>query len=459
MTNKLLLIILLFTVTFSFSQDVGAELFASGFNSPVHIQSAGDDRLFIVEQAGRIKILNTGDGTTNATNFLDITSIVGSGGERGLLSLAFDPDYTTNGFFYLNYTNNSGNTVIARYTVSGDPDIADVDSGEELTTINQPASNHNGGCIAFGPDGYLYVGMGDGGGGGDTSNYAQNGNSLLGKILRIEVGAANTYSIPADNPFVGNTAIRDEIWAIGVRNPWKFSFDSLNGDLWIGDVGQDDYEEINHTANGVPGLNYGWRCYEGNATFNTTGCQSASNYTFPVVDYPRVGFGSVTGGNVYRGSDNPNFYGLYFFADTVSTEIRTIDQSDSYSVTATDVSLSYVVAFGEDNNHELYFSSLNGNIYKIFDENTINVNDNLLSNDISISPNPTKNHIIVKSESGDYRITKIEAFNIIGNKVLAINGEDKISHRIDLTKLNQGVYFIKVYLNNTESVVKKLIIK
>lgn len=459
MTNKLSLIIFLLTITFSFSQDVGAELFATGFSSPVHIQSAGDDRLFIVEQAGRIKILNTVDGTTNATNFLDITSIVGSGGERGLLSLAFDPDYTTNGFFYVNYTNNSGNTVIARYSVSTNPDVADVNSGHILLPINQPASNHNGGCIAFGPDGYLYIGMGDGGGGGDTSNYAQNGNSLLGKILRIEVGAASTYSIPADNPFVGNTAIRDEIWAIGVRNPWKFSFDSLNGDLWIGDVGQNAFEEINHAANGVPGLNYGWRCYEGNATFNTGGCQSASNYTFPVADYPRVGFGSVTGGNVYRGSSNPNFYGLYFFADTASTEIRTIDPSDSYLVTPNDVSLSSIIAFGEDNNHELYFSNFNGNIYRIFDTDVINVNDNLLSNDISISPNPTENHIIVKSESGDYRFTKIEAFNIIGNKVLAINVEDKISHQIDLTKLNQGVYFIKVHLTNAESVVKKLIIK
>lgn len=299
MKTTLRLLVLLFS-TFAFSQTIGIVPFATGFNNPIEIANAGDTRLFIVEQSGVIKVLNS-NGTTNATPFLNITSLVSCCGERGLLGLAFHPNYATNGFFYVNYTNTAGNTVIARYSVSSNPDVANT-TGTILMTINQPFSNHNGGTIKFGPDGYLYIGMGDGGSGGDPGNRAQNINELLGKMLRIDVNSGSPYGIPPTNPYAGATPGADEIWAIGLRNPWKFSFNRLNGDLWIADVGQDQIEEINKVSSTAAGLNYGWRCYEGNAAYNTTGCAAMSTMTFPVAQYTHASTGgcSITGGYVLQ---------------------------------------------------------------------------------------------------------------------------------------------------------------
>ena len=230
-----------------FAQDIELEVFATGFSSPVNVKHAGDDRLFVVERAGVIKILNA-DGTVNSAPFLDINSrVINSGGEQGLLALAFHPNYTANGFFYVNYINNSGDTVISRFTRSSE-NAADPNSEVLLLTISQPFSNHNGGDMHFGPnDGYLYISTGDGGSAGDPVNYGQNTSSLLGKMLRIDVDGTSegNYGIPNDNPFVGNGAVLDEIWAIGLRNPWKWSFDRSNGDMWIADVGQSNKEEIN----------------------------------------------------------------------------------------------------------------------------------------------------------------------------------------------------------------------
>ena len=462
MTNKLLIFSFLLFTIFSFAQDVNLDTFATGFNNPVNIQNAGDDRLFIVEQGGVIKVVDA-SGNTNTTPFLNINSVVGSSGnEQGLLGLAFHPDYATNGFFFVNYTNNSGNTVIARYSVSANPDIADANSAQILLTINQPFSNHNGGSVVFGPDGYLYIGMGDGGSGGDPNNNAQNGNSLLGKILRIEVGAASTYSIPTDNPFVGDTSTLDEVWAIGVRNPWKFSFDRDNGDLWIGDVGQNAIEEIDHVTGTGAGLNYGWRCYEGNATFNTSGCGGASNYTMPVAQYNQGGTPykcAITGGFVYRGSLYPDFTGLYFFADYCSNEIGTVDPNNGNQITLNNGFSGNLSCFGEDVNGELYVAGLsNGIIYKIKDD-TLGLNDQTLLNNISISPNPAKDAVFIKSESGKFEITNIKAFNIIGSEILNVNTNSVTKYQLDLQKLKKGIYFLKIQLNNSESVVKKLIIK
>ncbi|WP_321539555.1 PQQ-dependent sugar dehydrogenase [Flavobacterium piscinae] len=255
--------------------------------------NAGDDRLFVVQRGGLIRIVNP-NGTVNTTPFLSLTSIITAGGERGLLGLAFHPDYATNGRFYVNYTRSGdGATVIARYNVSDtDENIANANSGEILLTIAQPFSNHNGGSLNFGPDGYLYIGMGDGGSGGDPNNYGQNLNSLLGKMLRIDVNGETGYTIPADNPYA-DIAGEDEIWSVGMRNPWKFSFDRQTGDLWIADVGQNAIEEINKAASSEAGLNYGWRCYEGNSPYNTTGCGGSSNYTFPVAQYTHASTGVV----------------------------------------------------------------------------------------------------------------------------------------------------------------------
>jgi len=274
--KKLLLSFFGFCCTVITAQTVGLQSFASGFSSPVEIAHPPNDaRLFVVQQSGLIRILNP-NGTINTTPFLTLTtSTILSGGERGLLGLAFHPNYATNGYFYVNYTRaGDGATVIARYSVSSDPNIADASSGTVLLTVAHPFSNHNGGSIKFGSDGYLYIGMGDGGSGGDPGNRAQNINENLGKMLRLDVDSASPYGIPATNPYVGIEG-NDEIWAIGLRNPWKFSFNRLNGDLWIADVGQNAIEEINKVAAPLPntGLNFGWRCYEGNVAYNTTDCE------------------------------------------------------------------------------------------------------------------------------------------------------------------------------------------
>jgi len=369
-TGYLLIFSLLFVFQLTAQLDIEVVEFASGLSGPVDIQNAGDTRLFIVEQPGRIQILDDA-GTVLSDPFLNITDRVNdNANERGLLGLAFHPNYTNNGFFYVNYTGNGGTTFISRFSVTMDMNIADPDSELILMEIDQPFTNHNGGGIQFGPDGFLYIGMGDGGSGGDPLNLSQNTNSLLGKMLRIDVDNGDPYAIPADNPFINNPDVLDEIWSIGLRNPWRFSFDSETGDLWIGDVGQNDFEEIDFEPAGVGGLNYGWRCYEGFATFNTNGCQPANTFTDPVWDYPTTNSvgKSVTGGYVYRGSTYPAMQGFYLYGDFVSGRIWSlINDNGVWNNTEllnwTDNNLS---AFGEDMNGELYLAALGqGRIYRI----------------------------------------------------------------------------------------------
>ena len=252
---------------------IALNVYAGGFTRPVDIVNAGDSRLFIVEQRGIIKIID-GNGQVLSTPFLDIDARVGSqGNEQGLLGLAFHPDYANNGFFYVNYTNNSGDTRIARFKVSADnPNVADPNSEKLLLPVDQPYSNHNAGDLTFGPDGYLYFGLGDGGSGGDPQNNGQTATAYLGKMLRIDVDNGDPYAIPPTNPFKDTDFYLDEIWATGLRNPWRFSFDRLTGDLWIGDVGQDAWEEIDfQPASSTGGENYGWRCYEGNHVYSMSG--------------------------------------------------------------------------------------------------------------------------------------------------------------------------------------------
>lgn len=349
------------------------ELFTSGISSPVVITHAGDSRLFIVSKHGKIHISDS-VGTLSPTPFLDIDPQVNSvASERGLLGLTFHPDYTTNGFFYVNYTNSSGNTVISRFSVSTDPDLADPTSESVLLTISQPFSNHNAGDLAFGPDGYLYIPTGDGGSGGDPNNYAQRSVNLLGKILRIDVNSGSPYGIPTTNPFVNDPNIDDEIWALGLRNPWRISFDRETGDLWIADVGQGDFEEISRQpANSPGGENYGWRCYEGFASYNLNGCPGTSTFTAPVHAYDNtfsVGE-SVTGGYVYRGAQYPLLQGHYLFGDYVSSRFWTLspDTNGQYTELFQGKLLgsTQVSTFGEDLNGELYVAALGeGKIYRI----------------------------------------------------------------------------------------------
>ena len=427
----------------SFSQSVLLESFGPSFNSPVEIKNAGDERLFVVEKSGKIKILNQ-NGSVNSTPFLDIEDRVSTNAnERGLLGLAFHPNYPENPFFFVNYTNNSGATTISKFSVSANQDIAN-DSETILLEINQPYANHNGGCINFGPDGNLYIGMGDGGSGGDPQNFSQNTESLLGKMLRINVNSG-AYSIPENNPY------GDEIWSVGLRNPWKFSFDSLNGDLWIADVGQNEFEEINMVQNNPANINYGWRCYEGNEPYNLSGCPE-EGLTFPVSTYSHYSSGdfkcSITGGYVYRGNQISGLNGVYFFADYCSGEIGLLSKNENDEW---DMSLAFPningswVSFGEDINGELYIASINGGIYKIIDAALSN--NEIDINTLNYFPNPFQDYIQINSD----RPINIELYDLSGRKLREFKNYNQ--EILDLGFLNKGTYIIKVdgYL------VKKLI--
>jgi hypothetical protein len=358
-------IVLLLMLSSPTNAAIQLQEFVTGLTNPVFVTNAhdGTNRLFIVEQGGVIKVLQP--GSTTPTVFLDITSKVLSGGESGLLGLAFHPQYPANPAFYVDYTRaGDGATVIAMYQVSSDPDVAS-STETVLLVIGQPFPNHNGGMLAFGPDGYLYIGMGDGGSGFDPGNRAQNVDELLGKILRIDVDHTNgpaLYSSPPTNPFYGPTPGADEIFAYGFRNPWRFSFDRATGDLYVGDVGQNEREEVDLV--GVGG-NYGWRSWEG--TFCTglspdIGCTGAG-YVFPIVEYQHeLGRCSVTGGYVYRGSLASLPAGSYVFADFCTGEIFL--GADGSVSTLLDTTLE-ISSFGEDEAGEIYVVNLNGSIYRI----------------------------------------------------------------------------------------------
>jgi len=309
----------------------------------------------VLERAGRVRIINA-TGALVPTAFLDINALVGdSGGEQGLLGLAFHPDYPSNGRFYLAYTDNSGALVLARYSVSADPNLANPASAAVLLTIPKPAANHNGGMLAFGPEGYLYLAVGDGGGAGDPSENGQSRTTLLGKILRLDVDSASPYAIPADNPFVGDPdpLVRAEIWAYGLRNPWRFSFDADLGSLYIGDVGQGTREEIDYEPAGAAGgLNFGWNTMEGSLCYDPpSGCDT-TGLTLPVAEYETHADGScaVTGGYVYRGSRSPQMEGVYLYGDYCSGRIWGLSQpSPSVWSSALIIdSASTLSSFGED---------------------------------------------------------------------------------------------------------------
>jgi glucose/arabinose dehydrogenase len=334
--------------------------FLSGLSSPVFVTNAkdGTNRVFVVEQSGVIKVVQP--GSTTPTVFLNIASKVLSGGEQGLLGLTFHPHYASNRRFFIDYTRQTdGATVIAEYQVSaGDPNVAD--PGEIIhLAIAQPFVNHNGGMVEFGPDGYLYIGMGDGGSANDPGNRAQNVDVLLGKILRIDINSPNgsaSYSSPATNPYFGATPGADEIYAIGLRNPWRFSFDRATGTLWVGDVGQDSWEEVDIVTLGG---NYGWRVFEGThcTGLDPTQC-SAGGYTAPVAEYPHTaGRCSITGGYVYRGSAGALPTGQYVYADYCTGEIF------SFGGLLLDTAFN-ISSFGEDEAGELYVVSLGGTISK-----------------------------------------------------------------------------------------------
>ncbi|MEM9380500.1 MAG: PQQ-dependent sugar dehydrogenase [Planctomycetota bacterium] len=366
----------------SSAQTLTTEFVVGGLSRPVFVTAPpGDtDRLFIVEQrqstTGRVRVFDLNAGMLETTPYLSVT--VSTNSEQGVLGLAFHPDYQANGRFFVNYTNNSGSTRVAEYEVSAtDPNVANPNRIQFIAQINQDFSNHNGGCIKFGPDGKLYVGMGDGGSFNDPNGRSQNPTQLLGKMLRYDVDIPSPF-IPADNPFVGNGAVRDEIWHLGLRNPWRFTFDRVDGDMWIADVGQGAREEVNFIPAGLGGQNLGWRCLEGTRCTGLSGC-SCSDGTLlgPIQEYDHGQGCSITGGMIYRGSAIPDLSGTYFYADYCTSRIWSL-RYDGTSVSdfqlRTDElrpesgSINSITSFGEDFEGEVYIVTQGGRIWKIIEE-------------------------------------------------------------------------------------------
>ncbi|OFX59610.1 MAG: hypothetical protein A2066_05175 [Bacteroidetes bacterium GWB2_41_8] len=430
------------------------ELFASGLSNPVCITNAGDSRLFVVDQAGYIRIVDS-NGKVNAQPFLDIRNKVVFGGERGLLGLAFHPEYKTNGFFYVNYVGAGDITTVSRFRVnSGNPELADASSELILLTVNQPFANHNGGTICFGPDGYLYIGMGDGGSSGDPGNRSQNPKLLLGKMLRIDVNQGERYSIPATNPFRNSTTTLPEIWATGLRNPWKFSFDRLTGDLWIADVGQNAFEEINfQPASSQGGENYGWRCYEGNATYNISGCLPASSLTFPVHVYPQSADCSVTGGYVFRGDPNSAYYGQYFFADYCSSRIWTLQKVGGIWV-RTDFGQypgNSFSTFGEDASGQLYVAGRStGRIYRVVGKTTGIGKTDVLS---GMKVIPFSGKVRIETGAASPQEVTIVLSDIKGSVLKTLNGFD-VNFEFSTSSVSKGVYILNVLMDGQKKAHK-----
>ncbi len=352
-----------------------------GLASPVYITDAGDGsgRLFVVEKGGTVRIVK--NGQLLATPFLNISDRVANDGEAGLLSVAFPPNYAEAGYFFVYYNhkndiatpeaidqghNEGHDTVVARFRVTNNPDVADPGSEERILVRNQPYVNHNGGLITFGPDGNFYIGLGDGGDGGDPQNQAQNKGTILGKILRVTVGVTGTYTVPADNPFGSTAGAKPEIWQYGLRNPWRWSFDRANGDLLIADVGQNKFEEIDYAAAGQAGLNFGWRCKEAYSTYNDSP-PCTGTLTDPVAAYGRDVGQSVTGGYVYRGQNFPTLRGLYFYADFVSGRIWSMSRNGArWNAPVEELDTGYNIAsFGQDSAGELYVVDFGGAVYRL----------------------------------------------------------------------------------------------
>jgi glucose/arabinose dehydrogenase len=351
----------------------------SGLSSPVDIANAGDgtNRIFVVQRGGTVRIYN---GTSFAFigTFLTMSGNFTTGGERGLLSIAFHPDYENNRYFFVYYTNGAGGVNVDRFqTQLANPNAADFTTRTNIMTFTKPVvyGNHNGGDLNFGPDGNLYFALGDSGDSGDPSNLAQNGNSYWGKMMRINVDNFTTppyYTVPATNPYISDPAVLDEIWSIGLRNPWRWSFDRQTADMWIADVGQGNREEVNYQpASNTGGKNYGWRCYEGTAAYNTAGCQPQNTYTSPIFDYPHnnaTGGFSITGGFVYRGAEYAFLNGYYICADYVSGNTWLIKENVTPGSFTSSIQTGLpgnISTFGEAENGDLYTANLSGTLYKV----------------------------------------------------------------------------------------------
>lgn len=440
------------------SADVFEQVFTGiSLTRPVDLQHAGDgsDRLFVVEQRGVITVFENDPETAAATTFLDITAqVYDEYGETGLLGLAFHPEFPDSGYFYVDYTADDPlRTVVSRFTVSGNPDQADPASEMVLLEEVQPYANHNGGQVAFGPDGYLYVSFGDGGGVGDPLENGQDRTNLLGTIIRIDVDhpqAPAAYGVPQNNPFVGNDqGFREEIYAYGLRNPWRFSFDQLTGRLWVGDVGQSAFEEVDIIESGG---NYGWNLMEGNSCYQSETCDT-TGLVMPVIDYGRDEGVSITGGYVYHGNRAPSLKGAYIYADYGSGNMWALRYEDG-SVTENELIMEDIMkisSFGVDQAGELYCLLLVGTVYKIAEEVTAVEDDTQYPAVFATAasfPNPFNSSTTLSFTIPSDGAVTVSVYNIAGQLVDTIL-QDRLSageHNIRWTPdgLSGGVYLLRV---------------
>lgn len=444
------------------------EEFSEGYIEPLGIENAGDSRLFIVERQGKIWICDS-NGEKSAKPFLDIRDRVYDADlEQGLLGLAFDPDYAVNGYFFVTYTDQNGAVNLSRFKVSNaNPDKAKKNKEVIFLTVEKPFANHNGGCIEFGESGYLFMTIGDGGGAGDQFNNAQDPTTLLGKMLRIDVrlpdsAMGTNYSIPPTNPFINTEGYRPEIWATGLRNPWRFSFDALNGDLFIGDVGQNAWEEINfQDALSPGGENYGWSCWEGTHFFKSDCDENSTPFTFPVAEYPHEDVadcsGTVICGHVYRGTQFPNMYGKLIYADFCSGDFRTVYKNHNVwqnRFLVAEEPFEYT-AFGEDVNGELYVTDIGGGeilhvvdsaeLEKLHGENSFI--PGAVIDELVLYPNPNSGQFTVEFNATQREKYTVNITNQLGQIVLSETksadiGVNQLQFSSD--KFLKGIYILQI---------------
>ena len=480
--RQILPFVIFFLSFSSHAQNIVLEEFGPTFFYPTNIGNAGDSRMFVSEQEGYIYIVRS-DGTSPSTPFLDIESKVAddyqSNWEAGLLGFVFHPNYASNGYIYVYYTKDNEDAVLARFTVTANPDIADAGSELIIMDMPHPYDAHFGGHLAFGPDGFLYISKGDGGtASGDPDNRSQDLGQWHGKMLRIDVDnpdPGKNYGIPAGNPYAndGDAGTLPEIWSFGLRNPAKFSFDSTTGDLWIGDVGQWDYEEVHFAAAGTSGHNFGWNCFEGN-TATTYGHRPATCPPLASTDQALHVYGhytepdgvvrcAVAGGYVHRGSVNTNLNGTYFFGDWCSGDILMLTYNGSSWVrTKHNKSGARWVAFGQDTNGELYALTNplgTGQLHKIKQE-TLATEPFEQESKFTIVPNPTEANIISLNFDGIRDIKNVNAYNVQGQQVLNLKVNRSIQDiSLDFKKVSAGLYVIEVISKSGHKTQNKLIVK
>ena len=437
---------------------------ATGLDDIVDIVHAGDDRIFCVLQPGTIRIVQ--NGTLLPDTFLNITAQVNDNGwEQGLLGMAFDPEYSQNGFFYVHYTafGGSGVTTISRFQVSAtDPDMADPQSEQVLFTYQQPAGNHNGGDVEFGPDGYLYISLGDGGGAGDSQNNAQTLSNPLGALLRIDVSDPDTtYTIPPENPFAnaaGDTL--PEIFAYGLRNPWRIGFDAVTGDLWIGDVGQVSWEEVDLWPVGDAynsGPNFGWRCREGFDAYNMTLCGPLELYLDPLIAHPNTPWCSIVGGRVYRGSAFPALYGRYIYTDHCEEQVRSLHPDGEGGWVSELLSSDHqsgLTCIGEDSSLELYAGNKNnGTLYRIEDALHVSITDPDQKENFRVYPVPADDDLVIVRRS-DQGAATASLYDQAGRRVAQVSF-NATQARMDVGHLANGMYVMRLEDPNGASIAHR----